>query len=187
MYTGIFNFFKIKHLLGLLVCNLTRSWLFLQYSVSSDAHVWTLLQQWLRVPAIVSLIPVPAILGVSPLISFPNYQPDRPSSVHKTWREAPDWARMATMYYLCNSSIAATLQRNNGYLFSYLTREPKCFEASMRGTVIAIPCGRQHFVKDRALVEVTYCNQRILQFCVASLQKSHTVISVVHLGGRRGR
>lgn len=76
MCRGIFNFFKIKNFLGLLVCSLCRSWLFLQYTMSSDAHVWTLLQQWVRVPAIVSLTSVPAVLGVSPLISFPNYQPD---------------------------------------------------------------------------------------------------------------
>lgn len=74
-------------------------------------------------------------------------------------------------------------RRNNGYSFSYLTWEPKCFEAPMRGTVIAIQCRRQHFVKDGRSI---LCSQRVLQLCVASLQKSHTVISVVDLRGKRG-
>lgn len=76
MCRGIFRFFKAKQIAGLLLCNLSRSWPFLQYRVSCDALVWLLPQQWLRVPAIVSVTPVPAVLGVSPLISFPNYQPD---------------------------------------------------------------------------------------------------------------
>ena len=169
------------------MCNLSRSCFFLQYSVFSDARVWTFLQQWLRVPAIVSLTLVPAVLGVSPLISFPNYQPDPTSSAHKIWWEAPVWARMATRYYFCNSSVAATLQ-GKWWLFIFISdagtqmlwgineRNSHCDTVRVVELCQRLRSGRS-----------TSCNQHILQLCAASLQKSHTLLSVVHLGGKRGR
>lgn len=62
-------------------------------------------------------------------------------------------------------------------------QEPKCFEVSIRGTVIAIQCGWQHFVKGCILVLIPVPPViSVSHSSVWLLCRSHTVISVVHFG-----